>query len=174
MPYGRGWTVSIKFLRKQNWCSYFHIFLSKFSPVLFSLEKEHSYSADFLLATLTPSVDATPSSAATISHRDTAVQRRDSPVSILRNQTSSKSLSRALNSPSLPPNSPDHYPRLNSLSILDVNPPAAEREAEPETPQQPPAKRARARHIFQRCLQPSQDVARILGEVLAPDSDSEM
>ena len=111
--------------------------------MLFSLEKEHSYSADFLLATLTPSVDATPSSAATISHRDTAVQRR-------------------------------HYPRLNSLSILDVNPPAAEREAEPETPQQPPAKRARARHIFQRCLQPSQDVARILGEVLAPDSDSEM
>jgi hypothetical protein len=144
--------------------------------VLFSLEKEHSYSADFLLATLTPSVDATPSSAATISHRDTAVQRRDSPVSILRNQTSSKSLSRALNSPSLPPNSPEQYPRLNSLSILDVNPPAVEREAEPEpeTSLQPPAKRARARHIFQRCLQPSQDVARNLGEVLAPDSDSEM
>lgn len=40
--------------------------------------------------------------------------------------------------------------------------------------QPPPAKKARARYIFQRCLKPSQDILpRRSDEVFAPPSDSE-
>lgn len=143
-------------------------------PVLFSLDKEHSYSADFLLATLSASADATPSSAATLSHRDAAPLDGQSPLPMLRNQSTSKSLSRAFKSPSLAPNTPDHFARVNSLSLLDVNPPGPGSTAtELNMSLEPPAKRARARHIFQRCLLPSQDISMHLGEVLAPDSDNE-
>ena len=138
--------------------------------MLFSLEKDDNYSADFLLATLTtPSSQETPSSAASVSHRESG--QRNSPISVVRNQTTmSKSISRTLNSPSISSRTPEHPSRLNSLSLLDVNPPGPlSSETVP-----PPAKRVRARYIFQRCLQSSQDVHTNLGQVLAPDSDSEI
>lgn len=93
--------------------------------------------------------------------------------------------------------SPDHFSRLNSLSLLEPNPipmdveapvdvPANLPEEVTEVPEDlpidipldmevppPPAKRARARYIFQRCLIPTQDSSNRLGELLAPDSDAE-
>ena len=57
-------------------------------------------------------------------------------------------------------------------SRLDTSPPREEEPAE-EVVSAPAPKRARARHIFQRCLAPSQDPMHRLGEVLAPDSDAE-
>lgn len=90
--------------------------------------------------------------------------------------------------------SPDHFSRLNSLSLLDPNPIPMDVEVPLDVPVNvpvdvpigvpmdvsvdmevppPPAKRARARYIFQRCLIPTQDGSDRLGELLAPDSDAE-
>ena len=97
--------------------------------------------------------------------------------------------------------SPDHFSRLNSLSLLDPNPIPMNMEVAADVPivlddvpldnptdlpmdipldlpsdvevPPPPAKRARARYIFQRCLIPTQDGRDRLGELLAPDSDTE-
>ena len=58
------------------------------------------------------------------------------------------------------------FQRLDSLPLPELNP--FSMDVDP-----PPAKRARARYIFQRCLLPSQDSTDRMGEVLAPDSDTE-
>nr|SVE73091.1 EOG090X0A9P [Ceriodaphnia reticulata] len=66
-------------------------------PVLFSLHKENLYSADFLLATLTPAIESTQSSSRPsvgTSQRANA-SNHPSPVPNLRNKTDSASVSRA-------------------------------------------------------------------------------
>jgi len=137
------------------------------NPVLFSLNKDTLYSADFLLATLSPSLDSTPSSAVTLSQRGSV---QNSPLPVMRDASGSHSSSLRATSTNLLAVSdvPEHFSRLNSLSLLDPNPITMDVEVLP-----PPAKRARARHIFQRCLIPSQDPNDRLGELLAPDSDGD-
>lgn len=68
--------------------------------------------------------------------------------------------------------------RLNSLSLLEPYPIAMPMGTDLETEelvQPPPAKRARARYIFQRCLKSTQDQTDLgdcrLGELFAADSD---
>nr|SVE94392.1 EOG090X0A9P [Simocephalus serrulatus] len=146
-------------------------------PVLFSLNKENLYSADFLLATLTPAIEPTPSSSITkndISQRGNTSTNRSS-VSVLRKE--SRSISRSNMQTSFMPTSdtPEPTARLNSLSLIEPHPlPAMEAELEVEF-NPPPSKRARARarYIFQRCLKASQDGTTGPTEVYAPPSDSE-
>nr|SVE88792.1 EOG090X0A9P [Daphnia sinensis]SVE89416.1 EOG090X0A9P [Daphnia sinensis]SVE90665.1 EOG090X0A9P [Daphnia sinensis]SVE91291.1 EOG090X0A9P [Daphnia sinensis] len=66
-------------------------------PVLFSLEKTDLYSADFLLATLTPNLDSTGTSSRTINNQkkndvppQSDVSKHSSPVPILRNKAGTK------------------------------------------------------------------------------------
>ena len=54
-----------------------------YSPVLFSLNKDGLYSADFLLSTLSPSIDSTPSSGATLTPRASVARNPSS--SVMRN-----------------------------------------------------------------------------------------
>jgi len=171
------------------------------SPVLFSLNKDGLYSADFLLSTLSPSIDSTPSSGATLTPRASVARNPSS--SVMRNASGSRlNSSRVATTPLLAAcDSPDHFSRLNSLSLLDPNPIPMNMEVAADVPivlddvpldnptdlpmdipldlpsdvevPPPPAKRARARYIFQRCLIPTQDGRDRLGELLAPDSDTE-
>lgn len=167
---------------------------------MFSLNKENLYSADFLLATLTPNSSETTSSnslpSKTFSQANTSSTRQPSPIPTLRNNTrnlnvilpnykwftstslsfstGARSVSRANFHDSLLPTSetPDHHSRLNSLSLIEpVAFPPMEVDIEPEI-LPPPAKKARARHIFQRCLKLPTE-GEVHPEVFAPASDSD-
>lgn len=81
-------------------------------------------------------------------------------------------------------NASEHCSRLNSLSLLDPHPVPlgtdlgldSEEEAElDDFAPMPPAKRARARYIFQRCLKSTQETNLSVRsmEVFVPPSDSE-
>ncbi|XP_046638173.1 cell cycle checkpoint control protein RAD9A-like isoform X2 [Daphnia pulicaria] len=167
-------------------------------PVLFSLQKDDLYSADFLLATLTPALDTSASISSRTAKHEMSVQgntsNHPSPVPTLRNKTDSRTISRAnlvdsrngsrastthtrLHTPlirQMPVNdTPDHTPRLNSLSLIEPHPfPDMEVDLEPEI-QPPPNKRARARYIFQNCLKLTQEYRERPTEVFAPDSEED-
>ena len=68
---------------------------------------------------------------------------------------------------------PENTSRLNSLSLIEPHPfPDMEVDLEPEI-QPPPAKRARARYIFQNCLKSTQEFRERQTEVFAPDSEED-
>jgi len=77
----------------------------------------------------------------------------------------------------------EHHSQLNSLSLLEprLAPFGTDLDSEEEANEMhdlaPPAKRARARYIFQRCLKSTQEIVGNLSmrslQVLAPPSDGE-
>ena len=77
----------------------------------------------------------------------------------------------------------EHHSQLNSLSLLEprLAPFGTDLDSEEEANElqdlAPPAKRARARYIFQRCLKSTQEIVGNLSmrslQVLAPPSDGE-
>ena len=177
-----------------------HLFV--FSPVLFSIEKDNLFSADFLLATLSASDSSsqcpTPASTTTATTRtsQSITANRQSTASVLRNQSQSRqSLSRA----GLHVNTVDTSQaaattsttdaaaesivenqgcRLDSLSLLEPHPISVPMGTDLECDEvacPPPTKRARARFIFQRCFKSSSSSqsSLLLGEIYAADSDCE-
>ncbi|XP_057369553.1 cell cycle checkpoint control protein RAD9A-like isoform X2 [Daphnia carinata] len=152
-------------------------------PVLFSLEKADLYSADFLLATLTPVLDSTATSSRTTNNQrknDASTQsnlsKHSSPVPILRDKADSRTVSCANLQTTLMlnvPESPCHTSRLNSLSLIEPQLfPAMDDNLDLEI-QPPPPKRARARYIFQNCLKATQEAREGPCEVFAPDSEGD-
>nr|SVE73710.1 EOG090X0A9P [Daphnia atkinsoni] len=149
-------------------------------PVLFSLEKANLYSADFLLATLTPVLDSTAHSSRSTndqrknkSSRESNLSKTSSPVPTLRDKDSRVASSANLHTTIMPivPESPYFTSRLNSLSLIEPQPfPAIEEDLDI---QPPPSKRARARYIFQNCLKATQEVRERPYEVFAPDSEGD-
>ena len=55
--------------------------------MLFSLQKEDLYSADFLLATLSPALDSTVSVSSRTAKHEVSTSNHPSPVPTLRNKT---------------------------------------------------------------------------------------
>nr|SVE74334.1 EOG090X0A9P [Daphnia barbata] len=141
-------------------------------PVLFSLGKEDLYSADFLLATLTPVLDSTARSS-----RASQNQRKNSSTTQSNLPKDAGSLSYApLQTTEMPmvTDSPHRTSRLNSLSLIEPNLLVAMEEDVDLEIQPPPPKRARARHIFQNCLKATQESReRPSCEVFAPDSEED-
>nr|SVE75279.1 EOG090X0A9P [Daphnia dolichocephala] len=151
-------------------------------PVLFSLGKENLYSADFLLATLTPILDSTANSSRAghnerknKSSTQSNLPKCSSSLPLLRDKTDAGSLSYApLQTTEMPmaTDSPHHTSRLNSLSLIEPNLFVAMEDVDLEV-QPPPPKRARARHIFQNCLKATQESGERPCEVFAPDSEND-
>ncbi|KAK4010634.1 cell cycle checkpoint control protein RAD9A isoform X2 [Daphnia magna] len=152
-------------------------------PVLFSLEKANLYSADFLLATLTPVLDSTATSSRTTNNQrknyvstQSDVSKHSSPVPVLRDKADSRTVSCVNLQTTLVPivsESPCHTSRLDSLSLIEPQPfPAMEDDLDLEI-QPPPPKRARARYIFQNCLKATQELRERPCEVFAPDSEGD-
>ena len=147
------------------------------------MAKDDLYSADFLLATLTPATSTETSSSSGGTQPSASLA---TPV-LLRHQKSRgdrSSLASANSSMAVRPTPPatttttttSSVNRFNSLSLIEPQLPIPEEE-EPIHP--PPTKRARARYIFQRCLKSSQNITGGIHppmdchQVYAPPSDSE-
>ena len=82
---------TINFFKSSNLTSARFVIFSLFRPVLFSLHKDDLYSADFLLATLTPAVEPSQSTSRTNGTSQRAnTSNHPSPVPTLRNKTSMK------------------------------------------------------------------------------------